>query len=136
MGIYLDVLSPIRRLSLAFQQENHDPVKAVRRIQDFTWTMAKLKILIDTSLESQNNKLTHYNRILSKIEGKEDGNRYYQNIKLKNYESTRKAVPGYYTDCIVCITDSMENRFRNLRECPVLNTWYPYLTFHYGPKMI
>lgn len=32
ISIYLDVLSPILRLSLAFQQEKHDLVKAVRRI--------------------------------------------------------------------------------------------------------
>ena len=46
MVIYLDVLSPLRRLSLGFQQELHDPVKAVRRILQFIQTMAKLKLLI------------------------------------------------------------------------------------------
>ena len=36
MAIYLDVLSPLRCLSLESQQELHDPVKAVCRIQEFT----------------------------------------------------------------------------------------------------
>jgi hypothetical protein len=34
-------------LSLGFQQEIHDPVKAVKRIDEFEWTMVKLKALVD-----------------------------------------------------------------------------------------
>ena len=36
MAIYLDVLSPLRCLSLGFQRELHDTVKAVHCIQEFT----------------------------------------------------------------------------------------------------
>ena len=43
MSVYLDVLPPMRRLSLSFQKDLHDPVKAVHRVQEFTWTMAILK---------------------------------------------------------------------------------------------
>ena len=35
-------------------------MKAVQRIQEFNWTMAKLKTLTETSLEGQNMRLTHY----------------------------------------------------------------------------
>ena len=41
MAIYLDVLSPLRRLSPGFQQELHDPVTAICCIQEFTQTMIK-----------------------------------------------------------------------------------------------
>ena len=41
-SIYLDVLSFMHRLSLLFQKDLHDPVKAMRRVQEFTWTMAKI----------------------------------------------------------------------------------------------
>ena len=34
-AIYLDMLSPLRRLAVALLQEIHDPVMAVRRIRDF-----------------------------------------------------------------------------------------------------
>ena len=37
--------------SLREQKEKHDCVKAVQRIQDFNWTMAKLKIYIEHALE-------------------------------------------------------------------------------------
>ena len=39
LAIYLHVLSPLKRLSLSFQQELHDPVKAVHCIQNFNLTM-------------------------------------------------------------------------------------------------
>ena len=42
VALYLDILAPLCQLSLAFQQDFHDPVKVIRRIQEFTWTMAKL----------------------------------------------------------------------------------------------
>ena len=47
MAIYLDILSPIRRISLAMQQELHNPVKVIKRIQEFNWTMTKLVIVLD-----------------------------------------------------------------------------------------
>ena len=43
LAIYLDILSPIRRLSLGMQDEKHDPVKQVQRIQHFDLIMGKLQ---------------------------------------------------------------------------------------------
>ena len=50
MSVYLDVLSPIRRISVAMQQDLHDPVKIVRRIKEFTWTMAKLVLFFEQAI--------------------------------------------------------------------------------------
>ena len=36
MSIYLDVLSPLHNMSLHFQKNRHDPVKAFCQVQDFT----------------------------------------------------------------------------------------------------
>ena len=58
MSIYLDVLSPMHRLSLSFQNNLHDPVKAVRRVKEFTWTMAKQQILIENTLDSKDSIMT------------------------------------------------------------------------------
>ena len=52
LAIYFDILSPLKQLSLSFQQELHDLVKAVYHIQDFNLTMVKLKLLVDESLEN------------------------------------------------------------------------------------
>ena len=67
MAIYLDVLSQLRLLRLGFQKELHDPVKAVRRIQEFTQAMAKLRLLIDKSYDSPETLLTNFNKLLSNI---------------------------------------------------------------------
>ena len=83
-AIYPDVLSPIKRLSLAMQQERHDPVKTVRHVQEFTWTMAKLKILIDESLDGEGSVMTRYKRLMSLIEQSEDGMWTYRGI-LQRY---------------------------------------------------
>ena len=45
-------------ISLPFQKDLHDPVKAVRRDQEFTWTMAKLHILIAYTTDSQGSIMT------------------------------------------------------------------------------
>ena len=44
MAIFIDILSPLRRLSLSMLHENHDPVKIIRRINEFTWTMSKTTV--------------------------------------------------------------------------------------------
>ena len=66
-AMYLDVLNPVKCLSLAMQQERHDPVKTVRRVQEFTWTMAKLKVLIDKNLDEEGSIMTRYKRLTSLI---------------------------------------------------------------------
>ena len=64
LAIYLDVLAPLRRLSLSLQSELHDPVKQIKRVQKFTWTMSKLKLIIVASIKNEENAtLTHYNRL-------------------------------------------------------------------------
>ena len=118
MAIYLDVLSPLRRLSLRLQQDLHDQVKAVHRIQEFTQTMAKLKLLIDKSLDSSETLLTNYNKCLSDIE--ESNNDYfYAGIKLARFETIRTSVCNNYTQTVNNITSAMEERFGNLQISPI-----------------
>jgi hypothetical protein len=83
--IYLDILSPIRRLSLGFHQELHNPVKAVRRIREFSWTMVKLHALIDKSLNEPASRLTHYKRLLAELETGENDETVYQGISLTGF---------------------------------------------------
>ena len=117
-AIYLDVLSPIKRLSIAMQQEKHDPVKTVCRVQEFTWTIEKLKVLINESLDEEG-VMTRYKQLMSLIEQKEDGHYYYQGIKLSAFEATLERVGESYKETIRLISESMENRFANLVTSPV-----------------
>ena len=56
----IDILSPLRRLSLSMQHENHDPVKIIRRINEFTWAMSKLRLVVENSLDGNENQAKTY----------------------------------------------------------------------------
>ena len=125
MAIYLDVPSPLRRLCLGFQQELHDPVKAVRHIQEFTQTMAKLKLLIDKSLDSPETLLTNFSKLLLNFE--ERNHDYFcAGIKLARSETIRASVCNHYTQTIT-ITSAMEERFDKLQISPIIKHLVPLL---------
>ena len=64
LAIYVDVLTPLKVNSLGFQKEKHDPTEAVRRIKEFTGTMAKLQLLIKVPLDGDNGgRLTHLTKL-------------------------------------------------------------------------
>ena len=46
LAMFLDILTPIKTLSLTTQKKVHDPVNTIKRINEFSWTKTKLKILI------------------------------------------------------------------------------------------
>ena len=50
--IYIDILSPIRRVNVGMQQKIYDPVKVIHSIKEFTWIMAKL-IIFDDALSKE-----------------------------------------------------------------------------------
>nr|XP_047122893.1 zinc finger protein 862-like [Hydra vulgaris] len=75
LSVYLDVLAPLRRLSIAFQQDLHDPVKAVRRVQQFNLTMAKLRIILSNSVDkmcTEQTILTNYKKLIGNVTEKDD----------------------------------------------------------------
>ena len=98
IAIFLDLLNPICCLITAFQEKEHDPVKAVQRIQEFNWTLAKLKILTKSSLEGQNTCLTHCKQFLDKIDAQNNGWFSYQNVKLSKYTDTKNTVSTFNGD--------------------------------------
>ena len=86
---YLDVLAILVRMSLSEQKEEHDPAKAVRRIQDFQWTMAKLQVHVQGALEEdelsqeEKSRLTYYSKFRSEVTFNLEDNSYiYQGKKL------------------------------------------------------
>ena len=118
MAIYFDILSPLKQLSLSFQQELHDLVKAVYHIQDFNLTMVKLKLLVDESLENPDSIMTNLKKLFQDVEKKDDSY-FYQGIKLARYEAAKRSVSNHYEFTIASITDSMQNRFEELSSSPL-----------------
>ena len=99
MAVYLDILSPIHRISLAMQQEIHDPVKVVKQIKEFTWTMAKLVILLEQAMENVN-ILKNFKKFLNSITVNKQGKHLYQNLHLKLYNCIFNAIETHYKETI------------------------------------
>ena len=73
LPLYLDILTPVKVLSQHMQQEMHDPITFLRRVQEFTWTRAKLKILVDNSLEGATTRVTNYAKFLKEVSDNDEG---------------------------------------------------------------
>ena len=116
LAIYLDVLTPLKVISLGFQKEKHDPSEAVRRIKEFTWTMVKLQLLIDTSLEGDNDgRLTHLTKLFKEV----DENNMYQEVKLVNFEIHKNSVSASYKEIITKLAEKIEDRFKVVSTSPI-----------------
>ena len=82
MAVYFDVLSVLTKMSLSEQKEEHDPVKAVCRIQEFRWSMVKIHGHIQDTLDNdelnqaEKSHLTYYNKFRSEVTFKMDENAY------------------------------------------------------------
>ena len=134
LAIYLDILSPIPRLSLGLQQELHGPVKAVPRIQEFSWTMVKLRALIDKSLNDPTSKLTHYKQFLSELETNENDETFYQGIPLARFDIVNNDVEKEYAEIITQVASNMVKRFQDLHASPVFTHITSILDVSVWPK--
>ena len=68
-------------LILTTQEEVHDPVNTIKRINEFSWTMTKLKILICYSLDESYIRLTNLTKFLKEVTDRKWG----------------VEIPGYYS---------------------------------------
>ena len=75
----------MRQLSVGFQQNLHDSVEAVKQIKEFLWTMAKVKMLIDQSLETPWSYLVYYNRLLGDVDEKSVDGKTIERVKKKSH---------------------------------------------------
>ena len=111
LAIYLDVLTPLKVLSLGFQKEIHGPVVAIRQIREFYWTMVKLQMLIDSSLEGDNGgHLTHLTKLFKENKQTDEGN-LYRDIKLLNFEIHKQSVGTAYKEMITKLAVTIKGRF-------------------------
>ena len=46
IAMYLDVLMPLKVLSVSLQHEKHDPIYMLRNVHEFNWSMSKLQLLV------------------------------------------------------------------------------------------
>ena len=115
IAMYLDVLQPLKVLSVSMQKEEHDPVLILRRLRDFNWTMAKLDILAKNSLEGSTQRLTNYTNFLQNVTEDDEGNNTtYQGIDLKQFDSSCESLKENYGDMVAKLSSCVEGRFADL----------------------
>ena len=105
-GIFIPFL---KRLFQSLQQEKHDPVKTVRRIRQFTWTMTKLNALMASSLDEEGSVMTRHKKIMSMVEERENGGNYYQGIKLFRFDEVCSSAAKRYKQTTMRLAESMND---------------------------
>mgnify|MGYP002804370980 CR=1 FL=1 len=118
LAIYLDVLTPLKVLSVSMQKDEHDPVTMLRRVQEFNWTMVKLKALVSSSLDGSSSRLTNYTKFIKEVSEDENENKVYQHVKLKEFHSSKSALEGSLDEIITRLCRSVEERFGDLTVSP------------------
>ena len=82
---------PLKVLSVSMQKDEHDPVTMLQRLQEFNWTMTKLQFLVERSLDGRSSRLTNYTKFIQAVSEDDDGNKIYQNVKLREFPSSQRA---------------------------------------------
>ena len=117
LAIYLDILQPIKVLSLAMQQDTHDPVAQIKQVNEFSWTMAKLNALLTQSIDKTATRLTNYTKFIKECE---DGS--YQGIGLLNLDTCSQKIKKSYEEVISTLSAKMNERFEDLKTNPVFKS--------------
>ena len=116
MTIFMNILSPLRRSSLSMQYENHNPVKIICRINEFTWAMSKLRLIVENLLNGNENQAkTCQQNFISNV--KKNNDEYFDlHIKLHKYETTITRARDIYSSAITNICSKVEARFSSLLD--------------------
>ena len=120
LAMYLDVLTPLKVLSVSMQQDEHDPVFMLRRVQEFNWTMSELKILVENSIrDTAAGRLTTYTQFLQDVAEDSDGNEVSQSVKLKEFDGSKLAVERSFGEIVTKICESVKGRFGDVTSNPI-----------------
>ena len=74
------------------QQEVHDPINTIKRINEFSWTMTKLKILYSNYLDESSKRLTNFMKFVKEVTLAENGESNYQDVTLQNQQASLNAL--------------------------------------------
>ena len=108
---FLDILKSIEVLSLTTKQEVHDPVDTIKRINKFSWSMTKLKILIGNCLNESSKGLTSFTKFLKEVTLTENEEYKYQYVTLQSYQASLNAPLNNLKDFISKINESVKGIF-------------------------
>ena len=85
IAIFMDILSLMYQLSLSLQRDKHDPVKVTTHLNEFTWTMSKLCLIIENSLdEDDDGQVRHVSKPSVRKLKTMTGNSFIKALSLQN----------------------------------------------------
>ena len=123
MAIFIDILSPLQRLSLPMQHKNHDPVKIICRINEFSWATSKLWLIVENLLDGDENQVKMcLQNFISNVK-KNNDEYFYQDIKLHKYETTIAQARDLYSSAITNICSKVEERFSSLLDSVIFKKY-------------
>ena len=105
------LISSIHRISIAMQSDFHDPVKVVKRIWDFKWTMAKLVLVLNKALDKEDTNLTHFSKFIKGVMKNENKKLENQGVQLKQYKGSLQNVKDHYLITVLSICKIVETSF-------------------------
>lgn len=120
-AIFVDIVGPLRVLSLGLQADDNDPVKALRRIKEFHWTMVKL--------EASTFGTATFDAFKKACKAAEDDETKlsYQDVLLTNYRRALTGAARQRREWMDAIVVCLGNRFKDLQEAPVYKHLCPIL---------
>ena len=81
--------------------------------------MAKLQMLIDSSLEGDNGgRLTHLTKLFKETKQTDEGH-LYQDIKLLNFEIHKQSIGTAYKEIITKLAVTIKDRFQSLSKSQI-----------------
>ena len=78
--------------------------------------MAKLKTIAELSLEGQKTRLTHFKQFLDKVDARNDGRFYYQDVKLS------KCTDSAFMVVLRGISENVKRKFKNILKLSVFSS--------------
>ena len=132
LAMFLNLLTPTQVLSLTTWQEVHDPVNTIKKINEFTWTMVKLKILTGNSHDESSKQLINFTKFLKEVTLLDSGEYKYQGVTLQNYQTSLNALLSNYK-FFSKITESVVGWFSKLQNS-LLFTSLPILYWKKWPQ--
>lgn len=120
--IYILIIFSAEDIKYFNRINTNQSVKTVNCDEDFMWTMEKITLVIDQSLESNTSWLSFYKRLLADIEEKpiEGKTKYvFEDIILPKLKYTKSTVKDLYQKTISEINNTMNDRFGDISGSPV-----------------
>ena len=109
MSMFLDILQPAKFLSLAFQDDEIDPVKSSQALQDAQSHLSKLE-------RKSFQNLPHVKFFLSKVKSNDEGQHEYQDVIFTDFQESKRRAIDLKDNLVELVNTSISERLEKSTE--------------------